>query len=159
MILLVMLNDSRETKLHRRWTDLAASTPASNSRRSPPPTYRKLRQWPTGAIWWPLARDPLGLYVKLHQLGWRDLRTGSRVRAAWLTPDGDPTHEPTPPPAMTASPGCRPSGGTGGGQPAEGPNSPPTRRPHPIRPPTPGTLTMAKNLTDPAIEAAIQAFV
>lgn len=85
LILVVMLSDSRERSLHRRWTEIAGS----NGARLPlvaTTTYGKLREWPTGSIWWPLA-DRLGLALRLHQLGWGDRDTDPRVRGTWPAPD------------------------------------------------------------------------
>nr|WP_221375076.1 replication-relaxation family protein [Actinoplanes polyasparticus] len=83
---LVMVNDNRERHLHRRWTDLAAATGVP----MPPvatTSYRKLRTWPTGAIWWPLAH-PDGSGVALHHLAVGARQSNPRFRGSGLLSDG-----------------------------------------------------------------------
>jgi hypothetical protein len=82
---LVMANENRERHLHRRWTDLAAATgvllpPVATT------SYRKLRAWPTGAIWWPLAH-PDGSGVALHHLAGGARQNDPRFRGSGLLPD------------------------------------------------------------------------
>jgi hypothetical protein len=73
-----MLNDNRERHLHKRWNGLMATNVALS--RVATTSWRRLRSWPTEAIWWPLS-TPTAQGVRLHQVGdirralgprWRD---------------------------------------------------------------------------------------
>jgi hypothetical protein len=84
VILLVMVNDNRERRLHLRWLELAAEgvvlPPVATT------SYRKLRSWPAEAIWWPLTGRGY-VRVRLHGLT-RDPRP---IEARF----GDPGRFPT----------------------------------------------------------------
>jgi len=53
VILLVMVNDNREALLHQRWATYAPT--GKPTPRVATTSYRKLRAWPTDAIWWPVG--------------------------------------------------------------------------------------------------------
>lgn len=67
VILLVMVNDNREALLHRRWA--AHTATGAPVPRVATTSYRKLRAWPTDAIWWPIgaAYGDAGQAWHLHQ--------------------------------------------------------------------------------------------
>jgi len=54
VILLVMVNDNREALLHQRWASYAPTPNGGPTPRVATTSYRKLRAWPTDAIWWPI---------------------------------------------------------------------------------------------------------
>ena len=80
VILLVMVNDNREALLHQRWAGYAPT--GAPVPRVATTSYRKLRAWPTDAIWWPI-NPPIDAHPgsparaeRLHQLDWpASLRT------------------------------------------------------------------------------------
>jgi Replication-relaxation len=86
VIVLVMVNDNRERHLHRRWTDLAVTSGVT----LPPvatTSYRKLRAWPTGTIWWPLGNSD-GSGAVLHHLAVGGRRSDPRFRDSGRYRDG-----------------------------------------------------------------------
>lgn len=71
VILLVMNNDTREAHLHERWAAHTAN--GAPVPRVATTSYRKLRAWPTEAIWWPVnpgaGTNPTTSHARrLHQL-------------------------------------------------------------------------------------------